>query len=199
MTDPRRRLLFRRGRRQRAAGAAGDAARTRRKARSTSGPTPRSTRCSATTPRSSRRRFGIEPDGNAPQDPQGEFTGKNLLYIAQSIDDIAARTGTHGRRGRRRRSAARALALFDARASAAAAAPRRQGPHGLERPDDRRVRARGARACRHAPRAGAVSRRPRDAPRRSSATHLWHAEQARLLRRYRDGEAAIDGYAEDYA
>ena len=27
-------------------------------------------------------RFGIEPDGNAPQDPQGEFTGQNLLYIA---------------------------------------------------------------------------------------------------------------------
>ncbi len=31
-----------------------------------------------------RRRFGIEPDGNAPQDPQGEFRGKNLLYVAES-------------------------------------------------------------------------------------------------------------------
>ena len=40
-----------------------------------------------------RRRFGIEPDGNAPQDPQGEFRGKNLLYVAQSIHDIAARSG----------------------------------------------------------------------------------------------------------
>ena len=38
-----------------------------------------------------RQRFGIEPDGNAPQDPQGEFTGQNLLYTAQSIEDIAAR------------------------------------------------------------------------------------------------------------
>ena len=28
-------------------------------------------------------RFGIEPDGNAPQDPQQEFTGKNLLYVAR--------------------------------------------------------------------------------------------------------------------
>ena len=27
-------------------------------------------------------RFGIEPDGNAPSDPQQEFTGKNLLYVA---------------------------------------------------------------------------------------------------------------------
>jgi uncharacterized protein YyaL (SSP411 family) len=41
-----------------------------------------------------RRRFGIEPDGNAPQDPQGEFRGKNLLYVAQSIEDISARSGS---------------------------------------------------------------------------------------------------------
>ena len=38
-------------------------------------------------------RFGIEPQGNAPQDPQQEFTGKNLLYVAQSVDDLAQRTG----------------------------------------------------------------------------------------------------------
>jgi len=38
-------------------------------------------------------RFGIEPNGNAPSDPQQEFTGKNLLYVSQSIEDIAARTG----------------------------------------------------------------------------------------------------------
>src|SRR5262249_48654404 len=40
-----------------------------------------------------RRRFGIEPDGNAPHDPQGEFTGKNLLYTAQSIEEISIRSG----------------------------------------------------------------------------------------------------------
>jgi uncharacterized protein YyaL (SSP411 family) len=28
---------------------------------------------------------------------------------------------------------------------------------------------------------------------------LWRAEDQRLLRRYRDGEAAVEGYAEDYA
>ena len=57
--------------------------RTRRRARSTSGAPTKSTRCSVTTRRSSKRRFGIEADGNAPQDPQQEFTGKNLLYVAQ--------------------------------------------------------------------------------------------------------------------
>jgi hypothetical protein len=29
--------------------------------------------------------FGIEPDGNAPADPQQEFTGKNLAYVARSV------------------------------------------------------------------------------------------------------------------
>jgi uncharacterized protein YyaL (SSP411 family) len=40
-----------------------------------------------------RRRFGIEDDGNALADPQGEFRGMNLVYIAQSIEDVAVRTG----------------------------------------------------------------------------------------------------------
>jgi uncharacterized protein len=36
-----------------------------------------------------KSRFGIEPGGNAPMDPQHEFTGKNLLYVARSVDDLA--------------------------------------------------------------------------------------------------------------
>ena len=40
-----------------------------------------------------RKRFGIEPGGNAPHDPQQEFTGKNILYVDQPIEDIAIRTG----------------------------------------------------------------------------------------------------------
>src|SRR5439155_9543436 len=40
-----------------------------------------------------RRRFGILPDGNAPFDPQGEFTHKNLLYTARAVEDVARDTG----------------------------------------------------------------------------------------------------------
>ena len=40
-----------------------------------------------------RFRFGIRPDGNAPEDPQEEFAGKNLLYAASSIDEVAERSG----------------------------------------------------------------------------------------------------------
>ena len=50
-----------------------------------------------------RRRFGIEPDGNAPHDPQAEFTGKNLLYTAASIEEIARDSGDLGRRSSSRR------------------------------------------------------------------------------------------------
>src|SRR6185503_11793273 len=32
--------------------------------------------------------FGIEPGGNAPTDPQQEFTGKNLLYVAAGVEDL---------------------------------------------------------------------------------------------------------------
>ena len=39
------------------------------------------------------QRFGIEPGGNAPFDPQQEFTGKNLLYTAATFEDIAVRAG----------------------------------------------------------------------------------------------------------
>ena len=40
-----------------------------------------------------RRRFGVEDAGNALADPQGEFTGQNILYVAQSVEDVAARSG----------------------------------------------------------------------------------------------------------
>ncbi len=36
-----------------------------------------------------RQRFGIEENGNAPADPHGEFTGKNLVYLARSVEEIA--------------------------------------------------------------------------------------------------------------
>src|SRR5689334_19585710 len=40
-----------------------------------------------------KRRFGVLPDGNAPIDPQQEFTGKNLLYVAADLDELAKVSG----------------------------------------------------------------------------------------------------------
>src|SRR5258708_845575 len=63
-----------------------------------------------------RQRFGIEPDGNAPQDPQAEFTGQNLLYPARTVEEIAAETGREAGEVMAVLGHARQI-LFDARAS----------------------------------------------------------------------------------
>ena len=61
-----------------------------------------------------RLRYGILPDGNAPFDPQNEFTHKNLLYTA-------ARSTTSPRRpGARRMTVADALGRAGGRAPGSA-------------------------------------------------------------------------------
>lgn len=68
-----------------------------------------------------RARFGMEPEGNAPFDPQGEFGVKNLLYIARSVPALAQAFGGEPEDIARRLSRARE-GLFAARA-------RRPRPH----------------------------------------------------------------------
>ena len=143
-------------------------------------------------------RFGIQPDGNAPQDPQGEFTGKNLLYIARSIEDIATSSGKDVDTVADAVYRAR-LALFDARL-------KRPRPHL----DDKVLTAWNglmlaafARAARILSRYGVEASAGHLATAQKAATFLknkmWDALSSTLLRRYRGGEAAIEGYAEDYA
>ena len=143
-----------------------------------------------------RKRFGIEPAGNAPNDPQGEFTGQNLLYTAQSIEDISVRTGKPINAIVDALGRARQL-LFDARTL-------RPRPHL----DDKVITswngmmiaafARAARVLPERPDARVWLDTARDAAT-FLRRHLWDESAGRLLRRYRDGEAAIDAYAEDYA
>jgi uncharacterized protein len=143
-----------------------------------------------------RLRFGIESGGNAPEDPQGEFTGKNLLYTARPIDEVATKSGTTvedvmAALGRSRQ------VLFDARAT-------RPRPHL----DDKILSAWNgmmiaafARASRTLPGGTHAARYLHAASRAASfvKARMWNEDQRRLLRRYRDGEAGIDAYAEDYA
>jgi uncharacterized protein len=143
-----------------------------------------------------RRRFGIEAAGNAPHDPHGEFAGKNLLYVVEDGQEIAARTN------RPREAIEAALGrirqvLFEAR-------QRRPRPHR----DDKILTgwngltiaafARAARVLPDSPAAGVYLTAARRAARFVRAS-LWHAGRGVLLRRYRKGEAGIEGYAEDYA
>jgi hypothetical protein len=146
-------------------------------------------------------RFGVEEGGNAPFDPQGEFTGKNLLYTAASIDDIVATTGRTAQEVADTLGRAR-LVLFAARLD-------RPRPHL----DDKVLSAwnglmiaafaRGARVLR-ARRFGLheTATAHLATARRAAAfvrQHLWDDTRQVLLRRFRGGEAAVEGYAEDYA
>jgi uncharacterized protein len=143
-----------------------------------------------------RARFGIEPGGNAPDDPHGEFDGQNILYTAQSIEDIAARTGRSPEDVVAALGSARQT-LFDVRQT-------RPRPHL----DDKVLTAWNgmmiaafARAARTLPERAAQARWMAMA-RQAAAfirSHAWRAESRTLLRRYRDGDAAIEAYAEDYA
>ena len=143
-----------------------------------------------------RRRFGIEPGGNAPNDPQGEFTGKNILYIAQSIPDIALRTG--------KAEDDVVATLQRVRDALVQARARRPRPHL----DDKVLTAWNglmiaalARAARVLPDSARADSYRRAATRaaRFIQTTMWRPEDETLLRRYRAGDAAIEGYAEDYA
>jgi hypothetical protein len=143
-------------------------------------------------------RFGIEPGGNAPFDPQNEFGSNNLLYTAMSIDDIAERTGRSIDDVVRVLGEARQT-LFDARAQ-------RSRPHL----DDKVLTAWNGlmiAACARAARVleaqeGADAMAPlgsAEAAANFLRRRLWREDSRTLLRRFRAGNAAIDGYSEDYA
>jgi uncharacterized protein YyaL (SSP411 family) len=143
-----------------------------------------------------RRRFGIEDEGNALADPQGEFRGKNVLYVSQSIEDVAARSGRGPEEVMTTLTRIRRT-LFDARAA-------RPRPHL----DDKILTAwNGLMIAAYARAARVLVGSPRReewrqaAERAASAVraHLWREDARRLWRRYRDGEAAVDGFCEDYA
>ena len=181
---------------------AGAPARTRRKARSISGAPTRSTRCSATTRRSSSC-------GSASSRTATRRTIRSRSSPARTCSTWRDRSTTSPSRPARTRdeiverpATARGCDVRGA-ARAAAAAPRRQDPHGVERADDCRLRAHGARAPRRSATTAATpasrTSRRRAARRRSSASGCGTPSTGTLLRRYRDGHAEIDGYAEDYA
>jgi uncharacterized protein YyaL (SSP411 family) len=146
-------------------------------------------------------RFGIEPTGNAPHDPQQEFTGKNLLYVAHSIDEIAKATAKAPADVVDVLNRAR-LRMFEARLGR----PRPQRDDKVLTAWNGLMIAAFARMARVLIGLGTDGRsaaRPYlDAARKAAAfvrERMWHAGTRTLLRRYRDGHAEIDGYAEDYA
>jgi uncharacterized protein len=148
-----------------------------------------------------KRRFGVADDGNAPMDPQQEFVGKNLLFVARSIADLADEFHRTPEQIVEVLNGAR-LQMFQARLA-------RPRPHL----DDKVLTswnglmiaafARAARVMRVIVDEGEKSGEPYlDAARQAAVfirSTLWNPQTQTLLRRYRGGQAEIDGYAEDYA
>jgi uncharacterized protein YyaL (SSP411 family) len=140
-----------------------------------------------------RSRYGIRPHGNAPSDPQGEFTGKNLLYTARSLEDIASSAGVS--------VDAVQAALTRSRPALLAARSTRPRPHL----DDKVLTAWNGLMIAAFARAARVLTGGEDFvadARRAAAfvkSRLWKADTRTLLRRYRKGDAGVTAYAEDYA
>ena len=151
-----------------------------------------------------RAYYGIRDGGNALQDQHGEFTGKNILYAAARVEDLAATHGCGAEEVRELLARSRQR-LFDAR-------------NGRPRPhlDDKVLTAWNGLMIAAFARASRIARAfwpPFSEGREEADTYLrsardaasfvrarmWNGETGTLLRRYRAGDAAIEGYAEDYA
>ncbi|MDO8681727.1 MAG: thioredoxin domain-containing protein [Acidobacteriota bacterium] len=151
-------------------------------------------------------RYGLLPNGNAPFDPQQEFVDNNLLHTAQSLADLAQAAGVSAVDVAESLLRSRKI-LFEVRETR---------PRPLL--DDKvltawnglmigafaraaRVLA-GGEALGHEPGEADPGARHLQSATRAAAfirERVWNPSTKRLLRRYRQGDAAIDGYAEDYA
>ncbi|MCS6953274.1 MAG: thioredoxin domain-containing protein [Bryobacterales bacterium] len=137
-------------------------------------------------------RYGVEEDGNVAHDPHGEFTGKNILYEARSIEETAHRFG--------RSAEAMAAALEQAKAALLAARNLRPRPH---RDDKVLTSWNGLMISAFAVAARILGQtRYLEAARRAAEfvlTRMYDSRAGTLLRRYREGEAAIPAFLDDYA
>ncbi len=136
-------------------------------------------------------RYGMEPDGNVANDPHHEFTGRNILFEAHSIEE----TAHHFERGPDEVM----QAIFDAQQKLFAARAARVRPHL----DDKILTAWNGLMISAIARGAAILDEPSYAVAAQKAADFllatMRAPDGGLLRRYRQGEAAIGAMLDDYA
>ena len=136
-------------------------------------------------------RYGVQPSGNVQEDPHREFAGRNILFSAHSVEETAREYSAD--------PAAMAQTLSECEAILMTARGKRPRPHL----DDKILTAWNGLMISAFARAGAALRHQPyiDAAQRA-ADFLDSAmvqTDGKLLRRYRDGDAAIPAMLEDYA
>ncbi|MBL8229713.1 MAG: thioredoxin domain-containing protein [Bryobacterales bacterium] len=139
-------------------------------------------------------RYGVETQGNvAPaEDPHHEFTGRNILYQAATIEEVASKFQTTADNVTR--------ALRDAQVKLMERRATRVRPHL----DDKILTAwNGLMISAFATGAKVLGEAGYLRAAQNAASFIvqkmYQPETGILLRRYRDGEAAIPGFLDDYA
>ncbi len=136
--------------------------------------------------------YGVEKNGNAPSDPHDEFRNKNILIVRHTIEDTAKQFGKSPDEIRDLLANARGK-LWEIRAQ-------RPRPHL----DDKTITAWNGLMISAFARAYQALAEPRYLETATKATafiesRLSDEKTGKLLRRYRQGETAIDGFVDDYA
>jgi uncharacterized protein YyaL (SSP411 family) len=137
-------------------------------------------------------RYGVEERGNVSEDPHGEFTGRNILYQAHTLEKTASHAGLAPEAAEQRLELA-VKSLLAARAE-------RPRPHL----DDKVLAGWNGMMISAFAKGAQILGEERylEAARRAAdflQQNLWREADATLLRRYRDGEAAVAAFLDDYA
>ena len=136
--------------------------------------------------------YGIESAGNAPADPQGEFEGRNIPYVALSIEELSSATG-HDAADLTERLMKIRMLLLDHRA-------KRPRPHL----DDKILTSWNGMMISAFARAHQILGDEQylvvaEKAARFVVQELYDQNDEVLLRRYRDGEGGLEAHLDDYA
>jgi uncharacterized protein YyaL (SSP411 family) len=137
-------------------------------------------------------RYGVGPQGNVESDPQDEFAGRNILFEAHTLEETAQRFSEPVEKVNQE------LAVTSEKLLAERS--KRVRPHL----DDKVLTAWNGLIISAFAKGGAVLGEPRysAAARRAAEfilSRMYDGKSGVLLRRYRQGEAAIPGFLDDYA
>jgi len=136
--------------------------------------------------------YGVQPNGNVEEDPHGEFTGWNILYQASTVEDTAQHFGVAASAVKEglARSGQR---LFEVRAG-------RPRPHL----DDKVLTSWNALLISAFAKAAQLQPQSEYIHAAVQATEfvinrMYSRDSGVLLRRFREGDAAVPGFLDDYA